>query len=148
VKLLYPHIKKLGKTKFWIIMCAAMVYYLVSFPLFVLGYFTPSENVDAMTNILIFSLGGIFTGIIFGAAFLSVARTLRKDTSLRNHMIISAYGLVLFYIAGSATAAQAAYPPYGLVSVSLTGLSEVKEGYMSTRPQDDPRLDQGCDINH
>jgi hypothetical protein len=123
VKLLYPHIKKLGKNKFWIIMGAAMVYYLVSFPLFVLGYFTPSEDVDAMTNILIFSLGGIFTGVVFGAAFLSVARTLRKDTALRNHMIMAAYGFVLFYIAGSATAAQAAYPPYGLASVSLTGLS-------------------------
>jgi hypothetical protein len=123
VKLLYPYIKKLGKKKFWIIMGAAMVYYLISFPLFVLGYFTPSESVDAMTNILIISLGGIFTGVIFGAAFLSVARTLRKDTALRNHMIIAAYGFVLFYISGSAVASQAAYPSYGLVSVSFTGLS-------------------------
>jgi hypothetical protein len=123
VKLLYPYIKKLGRVKFWTIMGAAMIYYLVSFPLFVLGYFTLSENIDAMTNVLIFSLGGIFTGIIFGAAFLSVARTLRKDTALRNHMIIAAYGFLLFYIAGSATATQAAYPPYGLASVSLTGLS-------------------------
>ena len=123
VKLLYPYIKKLGRVKFWTIMGGAMIYYLISFPLFVLGYFTPSANVDAMTNILIFSLGGIFTGIIFGAAFLSVARTLRKDTALRNHMIMAAYGFLLFYIAGSATAAQAAYPPYGLASVSLTGLS-------------------------
>ena len=104
-------------------MGAAMVYYLISFPLFVLGYFTPSENVDAMANILIFSLGGIFTGIVFGAAFLSVARTLQKETALRNHMIIAAYGFLLFYIAGSAFAAQAAYPPYGLASVSFTGLS-------------------------
>jgi hypothetical protein len=123
VKLLYPYIKKLGKIKFWTIMGAAMVYYLVSFPLFVLGFYTPSEDVDAMTNILIFSLGGIFTGIIFGAAFLSVARTLEKGTALRNHMIIAAYGLLVFYIAGSATAAQAAYPPYGLASVSIIGLS-------------------------
>jgi hypothetical protein len=123
VKLLYPYIKKLGRVKFWTIMGAAMIYYLVSFPLFVLGYFTLSENMDAMTNILIFSLGGIFTGIIFGAAFLSVARTLRKDTALRNHMIMAAYGFVLFYVAGSTFAAQAAYPPFGLVSVSLIGLS-------------------------
>jgi hypothetical protein len=123
VKLLYPYIMKLGRVKFWTIMGGAMIYYLISFPLFVLGYFTPSANVDAMTNILIFSLGGIFTGIIFGAAFLSVARTLRKDTALRNHMIMAAYGFLLFYIAGSATAGQAAYPPYGLASVSLTGLS-------------------------
>ena len=123
VKLLYPYIKKLGRVKFWTIMGGAMIYYLISFPLFVLGYFTPSANVDAMTNILVFSLGGIFTGIVFGAAFLSVARTLRKDTALRNHMIMAAYGFILFYIAGSATAAQAAYPPYGLASVSLAGLS-------------------------
>ena len=123
VKLLYPYIQKLGKIKFWSIMSTAMVYYLVSFPFFVLGYFTPSDNVDAMTNIHIFSLSGIFTGVIFGAAFLSVARTLNKKTILRNHMIIAAYGLLLFYIAGSAMAAQAAYPPYGLVSMSFTGLS-------------------------
>jgi hypothetical protein len=122
-KLLYPHIKKLGKTKFWTIMGAAMAYYLVSFPLFVLGYFTPSENIDAMTNILIFSLGAIFSGVVFGAAFLSVARTLQKESTLRNHMILAAYGFLLFYIAGSASAAQAAYPPFGLASVSFTGLS-------------------------
>ena len=123
VKLLYPHVKKFGKIKFWIIMGAAMIYYLISFPLFVLGYYTPSADVDAMANILIFSLGGIFAGIIFGAAFLSVAKTMKNETALRNHMIIAAYGLLLFYIAGSAFAAQAAYPPYGLASVSFTGLS-------------------------
>lgn len=123
VKLIYPYVRKLGRVKFWTIMGAAMVYYLISFPLFVLGYYTSSENVDAMTNILIFSLGGVFTGIVFGAAFLSVARTLRKDTALRNYMIMAAYGFVLFYIAGSSMAAQAAYPPFGLASVSLIGLS-------------------------
>jgi hypothetical protein len=123
VKLLYPNVRKLGRVKFWSIMSAAVVYYLISFPLFVLGYYSPSENVDAMTNILIFSFASIFTGVIFGAAFLSVARTLRKDTALRNHMLMAAYGFLLFYIAGSAAAAQAAYPPYGLASVSLIGLS-------------------------
>jgi hypothetical protein len=37
--------------------------------------------------------------------------------------MLAAYGFLLFYITGSATAAQAAYPPYGLISVSLIGLS-------------------------
>jgi hypothetical protein len=123
VKLLYPYIRRLGKVKFWIIMGATMIYYLLEFPLFVLGYFTPSENVDAMTNVLIFSFAAILTGIIFGAAFLSVARTLQKETDLRNHMIMAAYGFILFYISGTAMASQAAYPPYGLVSISFIGLS-------------------------
>ena len=123
VKLLYPYIRKLGKVKFWTIMGTAMVYYLINFPLFVLGFFTVSENIDAMTNIIIFGFATIFTGIVFGAAFLSVARTLQKESALRNHMIIAAWGFLLFYLAGSSTAAQAAYPPYGLVSISFIGLS-------------------------
>ena len=103
-------------------MGAVMVYYLISFPLFVLGYFTPSENTDAMTNILIFSLGGIFTGVVFGSAFLSVARTLKRKRSKKPYD--NSFGFLLFYIAGSAYAALGNYyPPFGLVSVSLTGLS-------------------------
>ena len=123
VMLLRPYIAKLGRFKFWSIMGATMVYYLIQFPLFTLGCFTPSENSDAMTNILVFSLAAIFSGIIFGVAFLSVARTLKIGTATRNYMIIAAYGFLLFYIAGSAWSSQAAYPPYGLVSVSFTGLS-------------------------
>jgi hypothetical protein len=123
VKMLFPYIKKLGKIKFWTIMGVAMIYYLSVFPLFVSGYFTLSENVDAMTYIIIFSLAGLLSGIIFGAAFYSVARTIRKASDLRNHMIIAAYGFVLFYTAGSASASQAAYPPFGMVSVSFIGLS-------------------------
>ena len=90
VMLLKPYIEKLGKLKFWSIMGATMAYYLIEFPLFSLGFFTPSENSNAMTNILIFSLSAIFTGILFGVAFLSVARTLKIGTAVRNYMIIAA----------------------------------------------------------
>ena len=123
VMLLKPYIEKLGKLKFWSIMGATIAYYLVQFPLFALGYFTPSENSNAITNILFFSLSTVFTGILFGAAFLSVARTLKLGIAVRNYMIVAAYGFLLFYIAGSATVFQAYYPPYGLISVSFTGLS-------------------------
>lgn len=123
VMLLRPNIEKFGKVRFWIMMSAPMIYYLIEFPLFTLGVFTPSEDSNAMTNILIFSLSPIFVGILFGVAFLSIARTLKMGTAARNYMIIAAYGFVLFYIAGSAWSSQAAYPPYGLISVSFTGLS-------------------------
>lgn len=123
VMLLRPYIEKFGKVRFWIMMGAPMTYYLIEFPLFSLGFFTPSEDSNAMTNILIFSLSAVFAGILFGVAFLSIARTLKFGTAARNYMIIAVYGSVLFYIAGSAWTAQAAHPPYGLISVSFTGLS-------------------------
>jgi hypothetical protein len=125
VMLLRPYIHRIGKIKFYAIMGVAMAYYLIEYPLFVLGYFTPTEetDLDVMNNILIFGIAAVLTGIIFGAAFLSIARTLQKGSALREYMIIAAYGMLLFYVAGSATATQAAYPPFGLASVSFTGLS-------------------------
>jgi hypothetical protein len=125
VMLLRPYIHRIGKIKFYAIMGSAMVYYLIQYPLFVLGYVTPTgeSDVEVMNTILITSIAGVFSGIIFGAAFLSIARTLQKGSALREYMIIAAYGLLLFYVAGTATATQAAYPPFGLASVSFTGLS-------------------------
>lgn len=123
VILLYPYSKKFGRAKFWAIMGFAIFYHTIQIPLFMLGWYTPSETSDAMTNILITSGAGIFTGIIFGAAFLSVARTLRKGTAVRNQMMLAAYGFLLLYVAGSGTASQAAYPPMGLACVSVMGLA-------------------------
>jgi hypothetical protein len=125
VLLLRPYIHRIGKIKFYAIMGAAMVYYLIEFPLFVLGYFTPTgeSDVEVMNNILIFGISSVLSGIIFGAAFLSIARTLQKGSALREYMLIAAYGLLLFYVAGSANATQAAYPPFGLASQSFTGLA-------------------------
>jgi hypothetical protein len=125
VMLLRPYIHRIGKIKFYAIMGSALVYYLIQYPLFVLGYVTPTgeSDVEVMNTILITSIAGVFSGIIFGAAFLSIARTLQKGSALREYMIIAAYGLLLFYVAGTATATQAAYPPFGLASVAFTGLA-------------------------
>jgi hypothetical protein len=125
VMLLRPYIQRLGTIKFWAIMGVVMVYYLVSFPLFVLGYFNPAGETDVavMNNILIFSVGAVLSGILFGAAFLSIARTLKRGSALRNYMTIAAYGMVLFYVTLQAQVSQAAYPPYGLISTACVGLS-------------------------
>jgi hypothetical protein len=102
-----------------------MVYYLASVPLFVLGYFNPTgeTDVDVMNSILIFSVGAVLSGILFGTAFLSIARTLKQGSALRNYMTIIAYGMVLFYVTLQAQVSQAAYPPFGLVSTACIGLS-------------------------
>ena len=123
VKLLYRYIRRIGKFKFWTIMIVSLIYYNIEFPLFALGYFDPVDDANALLNILIFSFGGILAGIIFGISFLSIARTLKINSVVRNQLILTAYGFLLFYITGSAVAAQAAYPPFGLISVSLIGLS-------------------------
>ena len=54
------------------------------FPLFVLGYFDPVDDENALLNILIVSFGGIISGIIFGISFLYVARTLKTNSVSQN----------------------------------------------------------------
>jgi hypothetical protein len=123
VKLLYRYLPRIGRLKFWSIMIISLIYYNIQFPLFTLGYFNVVDDANAFFNILIFSFSGILAGIIFGISFLSIARTLKVGTAVRTQLILTAYGFLLFYITGTAVAVQAAYPPYGLVSVSLIGLS-------------------------
>jgi hypothetical protein len=123
VRLLYQNLKRIGKLKFWTMMIISLIYYNMTYPLFVLGYFNPVGNENAMLNILVFSFGGIIAGILFGVSFLTIAMTLKKSSVIRTQLMLTAYGFLLFYISGSTYASQAAYPPYGLISISLIGLS-------------------------
>ena len=54
---------------------------------------------------------------------LSVARTLRSGSSVRNHMMIAPYGFLPILHSRISDRSQGAYPPYGIVSVAFTGLS-------------------------
>lgn len=123
IKLLYQNLRRIGKLKFWTMMIISLIYYNITFPLFLLGYFNPFGDENAFLNVLVFSFGGIIAGILFGVSFLSIARTIKVNSIVRTQLMLTAYGFLLFYLTGSATAAQAAYPPYGLISVSLIGLS-------------------------
>lgn len=123
IRLLYQNLRRIGKLKFWTMMIISLIYYNITFPLFLLGYFNPFGDENAFLNVLIFSFGGIIAGILFGVSFLSIARTLKANSIVRTQLMLTAYGFLFFYLTGSATAAQAAYPPYGLISVSLIGLS-------------------------
>jgi hypothetical protein len=63
-------------------------------------------------------------GIIFGLAFWSIARKLSQDSAVRSYLILSGYGILLMFVAEEAIyLATAAYPPFGLATISLMGLS-------------------------
>lgn len=127
VILLRPYVQRIGKIKFYAIMVTVMVFYLIGYPLYILGYYNPTpegiSEEQAMYNVLILGIGTVLSGAAFGAAFLAVARTLRKDSALSGYMMLAAYGYILYMICGSAVVTQLAYPPYGLASVGFIGIS-------------------------
>jgi hypothetical protein len=62
-------------------------------------------------------------GILFGVAFWTVAKTIHKTSTVRAYMIISAYGMILFFITGQAIITQTPYPAFGAATVCFVGLS-------------------------
>lgn len=122
----YSH--RLGRIRYWLIISIPLVYFLSQFfPLIELAFVTFGESTPVQFNIiytLIFSLSKPAGGIMFGIAFWIVSRRLAYGTRTRDYMIISAYGFILLFTSGQAVVlALAPYPPFGLPTVLIMGLS-------------------------
>jgi hypothetical protein len=72
---------------------------------------------------VIFTISSTIGGILFCIPYLQITQKFKRAPSVRKYAIISASGLILFFVAGSATVYQTPYPPFGLATVSLIGLS-------------------------
>ena len=59
--------------------------------------------------------------VLIGATFGSVANALSYTPIIRDYMMITGYGFVLFFTATSTTIAGAGYPPFGFINVLLVG---------------------------
>jgi uncharacterized protein (DUF1778 family) len=77
-----------------------------------------------MVYLIIFgyTLPGLASGVLFGVPFWLIAAAI-NHRELRDYMIMSACGLVLLAVSGSASVAHAPYPPVGLASISFVGPS-------------------------
>jgi len=135
VLLLRFYSNRLGKTKYWIICSAPLVFFLGQLIISIANMIVPiagSKIEDQVAFIfyysIIFTLGSVIGGILFGLPYWIVAKTMGKHDSntnanLRNYLNICGFGMALFFASGSATVLQTPYPPFGLVTVSLIGIS-------------------------
>jgi hypothetical protein len=127
VIVLHHYSKRVGKTKYWIIVSIPLVYFLSQFqPLFLhifSSYSLAQPFTFATIYTIIFSASKPGGGILFAAAFWSIASKI-DSKQLREYMIISAYGLALIF--GSEQAillVNRIYPPFGLATISFFGLA-------------------------
>jgi hypothetical protein len=128
ILILRHNIQRVGKARFWILVTLPLIYftsYYVSLyqELFPTSMVTEAISDNFMIPILLYTYSYIVCGVLFGMGFLSVARRLGKTTDVRDYMIITAAGLIIFFSAGQTTVLQAAFPPYGIANVSMVALS-------------------------
>jgi hypothetical protein len=124
--LLRHYSERLGRAKFWILILLPLMYFLSQFVTVSINFLSPVIRIDPVFFTVTFTLVFVFTkligGILFGVAFWTVAKTMRKGSAMRDYMKISAYGILLFFIAGQAALIQSSYTTFGIATLSIVGV--------------------------
>jgi hypothetical protein len=126
VSLLRPYVQRIGNKKFWLLVTLPLLYQLFTFmvrdanlvtdPAFVQIIY--SQQVQFM-----FRISYQIAGLFFAIAFLTIARKMRRKV-MKNYLIISSLGIIsLFSSVQPGMPYYAAYPPLGLATLLLLGLS-------------------------
>ena len=127
ILLLRHYSKKLGRTRYWIIVSLPLVFFLSQFQAEILQLFIQLRLSDpflfGIVSTLIFNSTKTIGGVLFGIAFWSIAKNLtRREVS--EYMTISAYGMVLLFTSNQPLGLTfLPYPPFGLATVSFLGLA-------------------------
>lgn len=126
--MLHQHSQKLGRIKFWGIMIIPALFFVIQptaliFPYIPVILGISSQDVPLYVTMLYTVVPGILGGLLFAAPFFAIARSIPKNTILREYLIITVWGFILFNVTTSANVLLAPYLPFGFITVSLVGSS-------------------------
>jgi hypothetical protein len=128
VFLLHHHSKKIGKITYWIIVTIPLAYFLSQFVSLFIRTLDPLIEISPVSVsillVLVFWLSKPAGGILFGVAFWRMTKSV-DSRIVKDYLIISAYGLILFFFSNQAIpiVASPTFPPFGFVTISFLGLA-------------------------
>jgi hypothetical protein len=127
IVLLRSHSSRFGKARYWVIVTLPFIYFILQYQPLFLEIFNAYRLSDptgfGIVYTLFFSSSSIVGGIFFGIAFWSIARQ-ANSTHIKALVILSAYGIILFFVSNQAILlANAPYPPFALAAISFVGLA-------------------------
>jgi hypothetical protein len=122
------NVARLGRIKFWVIVSLPIIYFLGYSLLLYPSVYPPSPVTEAISSnfmvpILLYTYSVTICGILFGIGFISISRFVKAEREIRDYMLMSGLGFILFFNSAQSTVLQAAYPPFGLLNVSFVGLA-------------------------
>jgi hypothetical protein len=125
VTLLRPYASRIGKKKFWLVVCIPLLYQLVTFVRDANLITDPTTIRFIHTPLAQFMFGISYqvSGLFFALAFLSIARKI-KGKNMKTYLLITAIGIFsLFSAIQPGLPFYYAFPPFGLVTALFLGLS-------------------------
>jgi len=120
--LLYHYSQKMGKIKYWMLISLPLVYFAGTY-LDDYHLYEPHTEMGELYWYLYSSLNSTAGGILFYVGFVVAARHFHGNMAVRDYLIMCGFGFLLFFSAGQSTLANTLYPPFGLATMSLYGLS-------------------------
>ena len=118
VFLLYHYSRKIGKAIYWVLVSIPLIYFLGTF-MEDFHLYGPHSDSEFFYWYLYGALNSTAGGILFGTGFMLGARHFPEKSSIKDYMMISAFGFILFFSAGQSTLAVTPYPPYGFATMSF-----------------------------
>lgn len=127
IVLLRNYSNRIGKVKYWLVLTLPLLYFALQFQPYLLELLTEYRILQpilfGITYTLFFSISKVVGAILFGIGFLIIGLKISNAT-LRNFMIMSGFGLILFFISNQIILlANMPFPPFAIVSTLLVGLS-------------------------
>jgi hypothetical protein len=119
--LLLHYRRRLGLAKFWIIITLPLIYYLSAFA-DVTGLYQPQSDLENFYYELYTALNSTAGGLMFAIAFIVIANRI-DNQSIKVYMNLAAYGFILLYISSQVTLVGSSYPPFGITTLDIGGLS-------------------------
>jgi hypothetical protein len=114
VLLLRHNIHRIGNVKFWALLSTPIIIFSTSY----LSLYQSLASTFSYSVLLVI-YSGIAASALIGIAFRYVAKPL-GDTPIKDFMIITSYGFILFFTTMLASP-SIGYPPFGFVNVLLVG---------------------------
>ena len=127
VVLLYNHAKRLGRIRFWFLVCIPFVYFIVQFQPMLLqmlyNYRLSDPVLFSLIYTIFFAPSKPIGGILFGIAFFSTSKMI-TSAKIKDFLVIAGFGLTLFFTANQGIVLSfTPYPPFGLVTVGFMGVT-------------------------
>jgi hypothetical protein len=121
---LHSHSHKLGQAKYWFLVSIPLVYFISQFLTLFLNQLTYIVALYPIVFTLLFVFTKPAGGILFGTAFWTIAKSgVPRESVVRDYMTLAGFGVMLFFVSSQNTAAEMAYPPFGLIGALFVGLS-------------------------
>jgi hypothetical protein len=124
ILMLRQYSKGLGTIKFWIIVTVPLAFFMILPTGLIFAYIpsllgVSSSDIPLYVTVIYTVIPGVLGGFIFAAPFFLIARQIPSTNVLKEYLIITGWGFIIFNVTTSGNVLNAAYPPFGISNVML-----------------------------